>query len=236
MKTDLKTILIVGSGRLATHLNHWITLQNSENIKYKILNWDRGQDPHLIRTFIQQADLIWLAISDSALVSFYEKYLSGFDHFKVVHFSGALHDSRMICAHPLMTFGLEPYSEDIYKNIQFAITGCEKLSEALPGFENPYFALPIEQKPLYHALCVVSGNLPQLLWIEASKVCHENKIPFSAFDLLMRQSLENFLADGEKALTGPFARHDVSTIEKNKAALPDSLKNIYSQFQKEFLK
>lgn len=236
MKTDLKTILIVGSGRLATHLNHWVNLQNSDFTNSKILNWDRGQDPHLIRTFIQQADFIWLAISDSALVSFYEKYLLGFDHFKVVHFSGALHDPRMICAHPLMTFGSETYSDEIYKKIQFAITGCEKLSEALPGFQNQYFTLPAEQKPLYHALCVVSGNLPQLLWIEASKVCHENKIPFSAFELLMRQSLENLLLQGEKALTGPFARHDINTIEKNKAALPESLKNIYSQFQKEFLK
>jgi hypothetical protein len=236
MKTDLKTILIVGSGRLATHLSHWMTLQNSENTKYKILNWDRGQDPHLIRTFIQQADLIWLAIADSALVSFYEKYLLGFDHFKVVHFSGALHDPRMISAHPLMTFGFELYPEDIYKKIQFAITGCETLSEVLPGFQNQYFTLPAEQKPLYHALCVVSGNLPQLLWSETSKVCHENKIPFSAFELLMRQSLENFLTNGEKALTGPFARNDMTTIEKNKAALPQSLKNIYSQFQKEFLK
>jgi hypothetical protein len=236
MKTELKTILIVGSGRLAAHLNHWITLQSSENTKYKILNWDRGQDPHLIRTFIQQADLIWLAISDSALFSFYEKYLLGFDHLKVVHFSGALHDPRMLCAHPIMTFGLELYTEEIYKKIQFAITGCEKLSDALPGFENCYFILPAEQKPLYHALCVVSGNLPQLLWREASKVSCENKIPFSAFELLIRQSLENFLSAGEKALTGPFARHDLTTIEKNKAALPDSLKNIYSQFQKEFLK
>ncbi len=236
MKTDLKTILIVGSGRLAMHLNYWMTLQNSENVKYKILNWDRGQDPHLIRSFIQHSDFVWLAISDSALVSFYEKYLLGFDHLKVVHFSGALHDSRMISAHPLMTFGLELYPEDIYKKIRFAVTGCDKLTEALPGFENQYFHLPADQKPLYHALCVVSGNLPQLLWAETSKVCHENKIPFSPFELLMRQSLENFLTDGETALTGPFARHDVSTIEKNKAALPESLKNIYSQFQKEFLK
>lgn len=236
MKTDLKTILIVGSGRLATHLNHWVTLQNSEFTNFKILNWDRGQDPHLIRTFIQQSDLVWLAISDSALVSFYEKYLLGFDHFKVVHFSGALHDPRMLCAHPLMTFGLEIYADEIYNKIQFAITGCKTLSEVLPGFQNQYFTLPAEQKPLYHALCVVSGNLPQLLWTETSKVSQKNNIPFSAFELLMRQSLENFLMDGEKALTGPFARHDMTTIEKNKNALPDSLKNIYSQFQKEFLK
>ena len=235
MITDLKTILIVGSGRLATHLNHWVTLQDFHT-KFKILIWDRSQDPHLIRTFIQQADYVWLAISDSAIVSFYEKYLMGFEHCQVVHFSGALHDPRMISAHPLMTFGHQLYSDEKYHQIQFAVTGCEKLSAAMPGFENQYFILTAEQKPLYHALCVVSGNLPQILWIAVSKACQENKIPFSAFEIFLRQSLENFLVDGEKSLTGPFARQDLITIEKNKAALPEPLKNIYSQFQKEFLK
>ncbi len=234
MITDLKTILIVGSGRLSTHLNHWVTL--NKDIKYKILNWDRSQDPHIIRTFIQQADYVWLAISDSAIVSFYEKYLMGFEHCKVVHFSGALHDPRMISAHPLMTFGPQLYPDETYQQIQFALTGCEILSDAMPGFNNKFFMISEELKPLYHALCVVSGNFPQILWAEISKNCHAHQIPFSAFQVFLRQSLENFLADGEKALTGPFARRDFITIEKNKVALPEPLKNIYTQFQKEFLK
>lgn len=243
VKMNSQTILIVGSGRLAMHLNHWVSLQTTNQTlvhgsdlnKYKILNWDRHQDPHLIKNFIQQADLVWLAISDSAIVSFYEKYLHGFD-LKVVHFSGALHDERILCAHPLMTFSEKIYSDDIYSKIQFAITGFKNLNEALPSFKNSYFQLSANDKPLYHALCVVAGNFPQLLWVEVSKICAEKNIPFSAFDIYLRQITENFISEGDLALTGPFARRDLVTIEKNKSALTAPLKNIYSQFQTEFLK
>ncbi len=233
---DVTTILIVGSGRLAMHLNHWVSIQkNKSQNRLKILNWDRSQDPHLIKTFTQQANIVWLAISDSAIVSFYEKYLLGFD-LTAVHFSGALHDERILCAHPLMTFSEHIYSDDVYSQIQFAITGFKKLTEAMPNFENSFFQVAATDKPLYHALCVVSGNFPQMLWSEVSKICAEKNIPFSAFEIYLRQITKNFISEGSAALTGPFARRDLRTIEKNKSALPQPLKNIYSQFQTEFLK
>ncbi len=233
---EVKTILIVGSGRLAMHLNYWLSLQDAENnIQYKILNWDRNQDPHLIKTYLAQTDAVWLAISDSAIVSFYEKYLLGFD-LHVVHFSGALHDDRLLCAHPLMTFSDRIYSDDVYSKIHFAITGRPKLSDVLVGFKNSYFVLPGDQKPLYHALCVVAGNFPQILWFEVSKICHEKNIPIHAFDSYLRQCVENFISEGSAALTGPFQRQDLATIQKNEASLPMPLKNIYHTFQTEFLK
>jgi hypothetical protein len=236
MKT-VRTILIVGSGRLAMHLNHWASIQqNSENKNTcKILNWDRSQDPHLIKTYIAQADDVWLAISDSAIISFYEKYLLGFD-LTVVHFSGAVHDSRILSAHPLMTFSEHIYADEIYLNTHFAITGCEKLSDALHGFTNSFFILSAEQKPLYHALCVVAGNFPQMLWSEVAKICSDKQIPLRAFDSYLRQTLENFISLGEGSATGPFARHDLNTIELNQSALPVPLKNIYRAFQLELLK
>lgn len=236
MKTTVKTILIIGSGRLAMHLNHWVTLKTNSNQKsVQILNWDRSQDPHLIKAFTQQADDVWLAISDSAIISFYEKYLLGHD-CKVVHFSGALHDNRILCAHPLMTFSDRIYSDDVYSKIHFAITGCEKLSDALFNFDNPFFKLPAESKPLYHALCVVAGNFPQILWNAVSNVCAEKNIPFQAFHEYLQQTTENFINLGQRSLTGPFTRNDLATIEKNKSALPLHLKNIYKAFEDELLK
>ncbi len=229
---DVKTILIVGSGRLATHLNYWVGLQNTP---YKILNWDRHQDPHLIKTYIQQADAVWLAVSDSAIVSFYEKYLQGFN-LHVVHFSGALHDDRILCAHPLMTFTNNIYPDDVYEKVHFAITGREKLTDVLFGFQNSYFQLSADDKPLYHALCVVAGNFPQMLWTEISKICAEKNIPIHAFDNYLRQCVENFISAGAASMTGPFVRNDLATIEKNKSALTAPLKNIYQTFQTEFLK
>lgn len=232
MNAQSKTILIVGSGRLSNHLNHWVGLQKNN---YKILNWDRSQDPHAIKKYVSVADFVWLAISDSAIVSFYEKYINGFD-CKAVHFSGALHDARILSAHPLMTFTDEIYSDEIYEKITFAITGFENLSEALPGFQNKFFKISADHKPMYHALCVIAGNFPQMLWSEVSAQCLQKNIPFEAFTLYLRQSLENFISSGAAAVTGPIARKDLITIEKNKAALPEKLKNIYSVFESEFLK
>ncbi len=178
---------------------------------------------------------MWLAISDSAIVSFYEKYIQGFD-CTAVHFSGALHDARILSAHPLMTFTDKIYSDELYAEITFAITGFKNLSEALPGFENKFFNVLAENKPLYHALCVVAGNFPQMLWSEVSARCSQKNIPFEGFNLYLRQSLENFISGGASSISGPLVRKDLSTIEKNKSALPENLKNIYSVFESEFLK
>lgn len=234
MKTNV-TLLLIGSGRLARHLQHWVTLlPNSSNLK--LLTWDRHQDPHLLKSHLRESSVVWLAISDQALQSFYEQRLQGFD-VKVVHFSGAFHHPEMIAAHPLMTFADDLYSDTVYTQIQFALTGAENLQEALPGFSNSFFLLKPELKPLYHALCVVAGNFPQMLWSEVQKNCAEKNIPFEAFDVYIRQVTENFLSLKQKALTGPFVRKDLATVEKNIQALQGSpLQNIYTTFQKEFLK
>ena len=225
-------ILLIGSGRLAHHLQFWVSLSTE---KIHLSTWDRHQDPQRIRTLVQSADLIWLAISDQAITPFYEKYIEGSD-IPTVHFSGAYHDARILSCHPLMTFGNELYEDTVYNQIAFAITGSEHLKDMMPGFDNRYFVLSPELKPLYHALCVVCGNFPQLLWNESSKISQQHQIPFKYFEQLIQFSLKNFMQQGSLALTGPIARKDLPTIEKNQKALPAPLKSIYASFEKEFLK
>lgn len=228
------TILLIGSGKLSKHLSHWFNLNS--NHSFKFLNWDRHQDPHAIHRYAAQATHIWLAISDNAIIPFFEKYLAGHDA-RVVHFSGALHDPRLTSAHPLMSFSQDLYADDFYPRIQFALTGCDDLSQALPGFNNPWFPLKAEVKPLYHALCVAAGNFPQILWNEVHKIAAEQKLPAEAFDLYIQQITQNFLSMKEAALTGPIVRKDVSTTEKNISALAGTpLQSIYQSFTKEFLK
>lgn len=228
------TILLIGSGRLSKHLGHWFQLNKFPSSR--ILTWDRHQDPHALNRYAAQATHIWLAISDSALVPFYEKYLAGHEA-RCVHFSGALHDDRLISAHPLMSFSDLLYTDEFYSQIHFALTGCETLSEALPGFQNPSFPLKAELKPLYHALCVVAGNFPQLLWNEVYKIADKQKIPTEAFDLYIQQITQNFLNLKSSSITGPLIRKDVSTVHKNIEALATSpLQSIYQSFSQEFLK
>lgn len=225
-------ILLIGSGRLAHHLQHWVSLSDQ---KIQLSTWDRHQDPQRIRTLIHSADLIWLAISDSAISSFYNQYIAGTD-IPTVHFSGAFHDARIFSCHPLMTFGSEIYSDETYRKIIFAVTGQNQLDQLMPGFKNEFFILNPELKPLYHALCVVSGNFPQMLWNECAKISEQHQIPFSHFEQLVQFSMKNFFQHQTAALTGPLVRKDLQTLEKNQQALPEPLDSIYASFRKEFLK
>lgn len=237
LKPPTHTILLIGSGRLAKHLQFWNSIQSSKqpSITVKLITWNRSEDPQLMDRYVAEADLIWLAISDDAIVPFFEKH---FLHRKkpVVHFSGALSDDRLWCAHPLMTFPKELFEPAIYHSIFFALTGISNLIKALPGFNNPFFNVAAQDKPLYHALCVVAGNFPQILWNEVDAKRQDLKIPEEAFFLYLQQTLNNFIKLKTQSLTGPLIRQDRVTIAQNMQALTDTkLQSIYQAFVKEFL-
>lgn len=219
-------IIIIGNGRMAKHLINWCGL-----LDIKVSHWHRNQNDQLN---LQNIDSVWLAISDRSLVSFYEETLkSKLTGQNVVHFSGSMHHPEMIAAHPLMTFSHELYDLQTYGKIYFGLTGANSLSEALPGFKNPFFKIRAEDKSLYHALCVATGNLPQLLWSEVLPQFANLKIPQEAVKAYAQQSLTNLFSAGPKAVTGPIVRQDTVTIEKNLSALEKvnlKLKNIYQSF------
>lgn len=225
-------VLLIGSGRLAKHLHHWHRLLK---LPYSVTTWSRNESLSTLQTHLQSHRLVWLAISDSSLAAFYSEHLSGAGA-RVVHFSGAFHDDRMVSAHPLMSFSHDLYQLEDYQKIYFSLTGISSLAEVLPGFENTFGALPAEQKPLYHALCVLSGNVPQMLWSKTLENFRQLHIPDSAVDAYIQKTTENFIELKEKSVTGPIARGDHSTIEKNTQALAPFtfLKKIYTQFAEEF--
>lgn len=227
---DKVAYLIIGSGRLALHLQAYL---NTLGIHYS--SWDRAQDPHLIKTKIHAATHVLLAISDSAIEGFYYKHLAGLDK-KVVHFSGALHFEDIPCAHPLMTFGPELYSGDFYKQIYFAVTGAENLEALLPGFKNPHFVLSAEQKSFYHASCVMSGNFIAILASQFIDNLQHLQAPAAAGDLYLKTSLENALKLKWQSVTGPLVRKDQGTINRNLEALKQmpEWQNVYRAFQQIF--
>lgn len=225
----MHNILIIGHGRLAKHLIHWCSLlPKSQN---SIHTWNRNGHTPLS---LQNIDYIWLAISDDSLVSFYQETLKPLlNGQKVVHFSGTMHHEEMASAHPLMTFSYDLYDLGAYNKVHFGLTGASTLTEVLPGFSNPFFKLRPEDKPLYHALCVASGNLPQLIWSQTQPQFSDLKIPEAAVKAFLQQSLTNFFAQGPQAVTGPIVRNDKTTITKNLSALEKvnlKLKNIYQSF------
>jgi len=218
--------LIIGSGRLARHLQFYF-----EQLHISFSAWDRHQDPHLLKTRVTQATHVLLAISDRAIRSFFETHLQGFD-LRVVHFSGAFHDDRLISAHPMMSFSDHLFSLETYKKIHFSICGVSHINDALPGLENPYSLILPSQKALYHALCVVSGNFSTLLWQKTWLEFQKLGLPFSAFETYIQQTLQNFIAHPDHSLTGPLVRGDFETMKENHHALPAELKESYLHFAK----
>lgn len=225
-------ILLIGSGRLAKHLLYWNSLLTKPN---QLIRWDRSQSIESLETHLRSSSIVWLAISDSAIQNFFDKYLIN-KPTKVVHFSGALNDPRMLCAHPLMSFPQNILPDEVYKKIHFVINGFENLTEVLPAFQNHYSVLNTEGKALYHALCVLAGNFPQLLWNEVSQQMNKLTLPPEALDLYIKQITENYLAGKESSITGPLIRKDFITIERNISSLENTkkLNNIYTSFTKEF--
>lgn len=225
--------LIIGNGRLAKHLRQYFSLLN-----ISAFSWDRSQSLPALHEQLALSTHVLFAISDSAIEAFIKSLSADFSELtnkKLIHFSGALNVSNTISCHPLMSFGHDLYPLEVYQKMHFTITGAQDLSSALPGLANTYSILSAEKKALYHAWCVFGGNLPVILWSKMSAGLRELGVPEKSENLYLEQVLKNYLEQGEKSLTGPLARKDYLTIEKNKAALPVDDRKIYSAFEENYL-
>lgn len=232
MATNSATLypyLIIGSGRVARHLGHYFHL-----LQIPFQTWDRSQDPHALQRKIASSSRVLLAISDSAIEGFYRQHLQGHD-IPVVHFSGAHNFTNLLAAHPLMTFSEELYSLDFYKRIHFTLTGATELAQVLPGLNNPYSLLPLEDKALYHAYCVAGGNFVSLLMLEMIRGFAQLNVPQEAAQVYLEKVFENTVNGQQKALTGPLIRKDNNTVDANLNALRDHrLYGIYQSFIKAY--
>ncbi|MFA4994980.1 MAG: DUF2520 domain-containing protein [Bdellovibrionales bacterium] len=217
--------LIIGSGRAATHFKHYLALKG---IPYA--DWNRKEyTEDELQECLARATHVLLLIKDSAIREFRDQHLQNFKG-TVLHFSGSLTVEGIESFHPLMTFGPSLYDLKFYEKIYFAAQSKERFRKCFPKLANPVFELKAENKAFYHALCVMSGNFPQILWHECLLAFDELNIPTAALSLYLHKNLENFMANPKQSLTGPLARKDWQTIQNNIDALPDRLKPLYSAF------
>jgi len=227
---------LLGGGRLARHFHHYFSLLN-----LPCSGWARDRASPLnsqahssaadrLRASVQGASHVLLLVSDSAIGELLRTY--PFLHEKVlVHCSGALGLPGVAGAHPLMTFSHDLYDLAHYERIPFMVDRGHRFEEILPGLPNPHFAVSLEDKPLYHALCVAAGNFSQLLWQAAGERFSRLGLPAETLHPYLAQSLKNFIAHPETALTGPLSRGDGKTIERNLQSLEgDALGGVYRAF------
>ena len=125
----------------------------------------------------------------------------------------------------MVSFSTELFSRDFYNNLRWVTSHNINISEFLPVSQKKCLFLARTERELYHALCVLAGNIPHLIW---------NKVEQSFLDLGIEQediykyvkvSSENYLQ--HRAVTGPIVRKDDLTINKNLQVLPADYKEIY---------
>ena len=229
---------LLGGGRLARHLRHYLQLEG-----LPVSGWAR--DPHSdlnthdlpdaearLRATVADATHVVLLVSDDGLKPLLKQY-SWLHGHRLVHCAGAISLPGVTGAHPLMTFGRTLYGLETYRAIPFVVEQGGSLENVFPGLANPSFSLATEHKALYHALCVMAGNFPQLLWQRlVERLDADLALPAEVFRAYLHQAVDNLVDDPRGALTGPLARGDSATQSRNLAALGDdsSLADLYRTF------
>lgn len=180
-----------------------------------------------------QADVILLAVHDRAVPEVAAS-LDVDEEVAVMHLSGAadvsllagLRRGRPGCWHPLQSFaggsgdGVPPYAVALQGD-PIAVARGRTLAERLG---HPAVELAADGRAAYHAAAVLASNC--LVALEATAVRAMQRAGVSADDAwrllwpLVRGTIGN-LEDGPApaTLTGPIARGDAGTVERNLAAL-----------------
>ena len=205
---------IVGNGRLARHFLSYFQLLGLE-----VRQWSRRGSTTSPPEAIAPCATVLLLTADAAIVPFIEQWPE-LKTKQLVHCSGSLVTPLARCAHPLMTFGEQLYDRDTYASVAFAVDEGVTLSELIPGIPNRFFNVASADRPYYHALCVLAGNVSTLLWNKLFQELQQRfGVEASAAHPFLKQIAANLLSDPGTALTGPFSRGDAEAIRANLRAL-----------------
>lgn len=216
---------VVGDGRAARHLNYYFGICGLD-----VRQWSRRSTATWDMT---DREVVVLAVSDRAVESFYHEH-PDLGSMTVFHLSGSLVLPDVPGIHPLVSFGPDLYPPEFYAQIPWVgEVGRAGLREVLPELPNPSFSILPEQRALYHALCVMSGNFTTLLWQQFRNDLEALGIPGGAMQPYLTSVYENLRNAPSEALTGPLARGDTATIDRNLSALGRAshpFQNVYQAF------
>lgn len=222
---------IVGSGNMATHFMHYLSM---ENIPY--INWSRSKDQLSPIKKLERCKKIFLLISDDSIPKFINEYRD-IENRELIHFSGSLTLENILGIHPLMTFSNSLYSLEEYREIPFVgEKGKFTLKELIPDLNNKTYTISKDQKALYHTLCVVGGNFTNIIWQKTFMDFNkELNLPIEILKPYLKQTIKNILNSPFNSLTGPIKREDKKTIKRNIESLKSPIwKKIYKLFNRAY--
>lgn len=214
--------------------------RSPDKVRAAIEQISRAAAASRYETLVETCDLIVMAVSDDAIgpvavdmarampdthvpFVFHVSGRSGAAVLDPLRSKGAL----TAAIHPVMTFTGDPQNEvERMAGARFAITGssddaihhAKKAVRLLRGIE---VDIPEEYRPLYHAaLCHAANHLVTLIDGSSQALAAAGvNDPHALLAPLVRAALENSLAHGFAALSGPLLRGDSETISGHLAAL-----------------
>lgn len=205
-----------------------------------------------IPEILRRAELILLAVPDDVL----GEVVSGaaeVGHFQpgqlVIHTSGRFGTDILLPAeragavtlaiHPAMTFTGMSLDLQRLAAAAFAVTAAEEVLPVAQALAVEMGGEPVvvaeTDRPAYHAALAHAANHLNVLTAQSAEVLERIGVedPSRVLGPLMQASLDNALASGPGALTGPVARGDSSTVAEHLQVLaggelPSDVRGAYS--------
>ena len=221
---------IVGDGSLARHFRHYLSLSGCASA-----GWSRREGRVTGATpaqALRDCPVVLLLISDDAIEPFVSAHPELQDRV-LVHCAGGLVSPRARAMHPLMTFGPDLYDLGTYQAIPFVCEpGRPGFREVFPGLSNPAYVLNPADRPLYHSLCVLAGNLTPFLWEKLFTVfLHRFGLPREVAEPYFRQVVQVCQGPLPFPHSGPVTRGDRGAVARHLEALRgDPYRAVYEGF------
>jgi hypothetical protein len=228
----LKNFLIIGNGQISRHIQFYF---NYKTITYSL--WTRKDSFSQLIINLKESEYILIATSDKSIKSVFDSIKPFLlEKHRVIHFSGALYFKEILGIHPLMSFSSETaFRLKDYELIPLVI---EKTTDASvknilkENFNNPILEIEKEMKSLYHSYCSMVSNCLQMLIMQVRE-SFESKLQLDGLIILpiVKQIVNQSLSKTPGKLSGPLARGDWETVEKQIQSLEnDPLQKILLAF------
>ncbi|HWV27247.1 MAG TPA: Rossmann-like and DUF2520 domain-containing protein [Aeromicrobium sp.] len=196
---------------------------------------------------VRRADLVVLAVPDDALIAVAEQLAAVVRPGQVVAHTSGRHGlealaamtragARPIALHPAMTF--TGTAVDLDRHPVYGLTAADEERAVAESLVAELGGTPMwiaeSDRTLYHAALAHGANHLVTLVAQSMDLLRESgaQSPADVLRPLLTAALENVLAYGDAALTGPVARADVTTVRAHidafdLADVPDATTDTY---------
>jgi len=248
----MKSISLIGSGNVATHLglalkknNYQITqvfsrtLENAEKLAV-ILNSEAINNLSSLKT----VDLIIISVKDNAIT----KVIKKINNSPIVHTSGSVDlaifgDKFKQCGvfYPVQTFNknidldfsstpicIEANNKEFEQEIKY-LSNC---------ISNTVICMTSEQRKQLHIAAVFSANFSNHMFSIAENILNKSDIEFSILLPLIQQTIKKLEKNKAKNVqTGPAIRKDTDILQDHLTNIQDrNIREIYQKISEDIIK